>query len=115
MAHKGSCHCGRIAYEVDGDIDALVQCNCSICSKKGYLLYFIARDRLTLKTPETHLSTYTFNKHQINHHFCSSCGCSPFGIGSDQQGNTLAAINARCLDDLDISGIPIQPLNGRAL
>jgi hypothetical protein len=68
--HTGSCHCGRIAFEVEGDIDSALACNCSICSRKGSLLWFVPRDKLKLKTPEDAASTYEFNKHVIKHRFC---------------------------------------------
>src|SRR5579872_2831284 len=97
--YKGSCHCGKIAYEVDGDIKKAVACNCSICRRRGYLLAFLPRSALRLLTPEADLSTYTFNTHRIKHHFCATCGCAPFGVGADSKGNLTAAINLRCLDD----------------
>lgn len=115
MSYNGSCHCGKIAFEVEGHIDSLMQCNCSICSKKGYLLWFAPREKLKLKTPESNLATYTFNKHQIKHHFCPTCGCAPFGLGSDGQGNEMAAINARCLDEVEIEDFAINHIDGRSL
>ena len=34
----GHCHCGRIAFEVDGDLPKqLTRCTCSFCSKRGHL------------------------------------------------------------------------------
>jgi len=62
MTHKGSCHCGRIAFEVEGDIAQVMECNCSHCSRKGYLLWFVPRESLRLATPESALATYMFNK-----------------------------------------------------
>ena len=61
MRHAGRCHCGRIAFHVTGDLGAVLECNCSHCSRKGYLLWFVPRDQLELATPETELATYTFN------------------------------------------------------
>src|SRR5258706_477946 len=77
MIHKGSCHCGRISFEVDGEMDKVIECNCSHCSRKGYLLWFVPRDKLRIITGENDLATYTFNKHVIKHHFCPTCGCAP--------------------------------------
>src|SRR5690625_4079731 len=81
MTHKGSCHCGRIEFEVEGEPEQLIQCNCSHCDRKGYLLWFVGQDQLRLLTPEADLATYTFNKHIIQHHFCPTCGCAPYGRG----------------------------------
>lgn len=115
MKYTGSCHCGGIRYDVEGDIDALMQCNCSICSRKGYLLWFVPRNKVQLQTPESGMSTYTFNKHQIKHNFCPTCGCSPIGFGSDGKGNEMAAINARCLEDVELSSFTINHVDGRSL
>ena len=52
MTHKGSCHCGRVAFEVDGEPTKVLACNCSICSRKGSLLWFVPRDQLRLLTPD---------------------------------------------------------------
>jgi hypothetical protein len=115
MIYKGSCHCGRISYEVEGDFSTVVECNCSICSKRGYLLGFIPRQKLKLLTPESNLSTYTFNTHKVKHRFCSVCGCSPFGEGADKTGAVQAAVNVRCLDDFDLSNVKRMPFDGRSL
>lgn len=115
MNYKGSCHCGNIAFEVKGELTQVVDCNCSICSRKGSLLWFVPRQQLRLLTPEENLSTYTFSKHIIKHRFCSKCGIHPFGEGIDPAGNQMAAINVRCLEDVDISSFPVKHFDGRAL
>ncbi len=115
MNYKGSCHCGNIAFEVEGELTQVMDCNCSICSRKGSLLWFVPRQQLRLLTPEENLSTYTFNKHTIKHRFCSKCGIHPFGEGIDPAGSQMAAINVRCLEDVDFSSFPVKHFDGRAL
>lgn len=115
MKHKGSCHCGKVAFEVEGEIDGAMACNCSICQRKGSLLWFVPRSQLKLLTPEDQISTYSFNKHQIKHRFCPTCGMHPFGEGTDPKGNAMAAINIRCLEDIDLKAIPVQEFDGKAL
>lgn len=115
MLYQGSCHCGRIAFEVEGDLSKVMECNCSICSKKGALLWFVPRARLRLLTPETDLATYTFNSHKIKHHFCPRCGIHPFGEGADPAGNAMAAINARCLEGVDPASLTVEHFDGRSL
>jgi hypothetical protein len=115
MIYTVSCHCGKIAIETEGDIEQAVQCNCSICSKKGYLLWFVPRANMRLLTPESDIATYTFNKHNIQHHFCPTCGCAPFSEGTGPTGEAMAAINVRCLDDhVDLSTLKIIPYDGRS-
>lgn len=114
MNYKGSCHCGQIAFEVEGNLEQAMECNCSHCSRKGYLLWFVPRAQLNLLTAEAGLSTYTFNKHVIKHHFCSRCGCAPFGFGKDRSGAETAAINVRCLEGVELSSLKKVPVDGRS-
>ena len=117
MKYAGSCHCGKISYELEAEQlpDEVVGCNCSICQRRGHLLWFMPRANLQLKSPETDMSYYTFNKHHIKHYFCPVCGCAPFGIGADGKGNEMAAINVRCLEDVDIASLKVKMFDGRSL
>ena len=115
MIYKGSCHCGKIAFEVEGEIDGALACNCSICSRKASLLWFVPRAKLQLKTPEDATSTYTFNKHVIKHRFCPTCGIHPYGEGVDPKGNAMAAINLRCVEGIELDSIPVKHFDGRSV
>jgi hypothetical protein len=114
MDYRGSCHCGRIAFEVEGSLDEAMSCNCSMCQRKGSLLWFVPRDKLHVSTPEENASTYTFNKHVIKHRFCSVCGIHPYGEGVDPKGNRMAAVNIRCLKGIDLDEIPVTHFDGRS-
>lgn len=114
MNYRGSCHCGRIAFEVEGTIESALACNCSICQRKGSLLWFVPRDKFRLLTPEQNASTYTFNKNVIQHRFCPNCGIHPYAEGTDQKGNRMAAINIRCLEGVDLASIPVTHFDGRS-
>ncbi len=111
--YQGSCHCGQTHFEADGDLTGALACNCSICQRRGSLLWFLPRANVRLLTPEADLASYTFNKHQIKHRFCPSCGIHPFGEGVDPQGNSMAAVNIRCLENIDLDSVPVQHFNGR--
>ena len=113
MTLKGSCHCGKIAFEVEGAPKEGMACNCSICQRKGSLMWFVPRDSLKLLTPASAMATYTFNKHVIEHHFCPTCGIHPFGEGTDPKGNKMAAVNINCLEDFDIGSVKVQHYDGR--
>jgi hypothetical protein len=115
MSYRGSCHCRRIAFTVEGEIESLLECNCSICTKRGSLLWFVPRTHFALQTPAADVATYTFNQHRIRHHFCPVCGCAPYAEGIDPEGNPMAAVNARCLDDVDIGAYPRKAFDGRKL
>ena len=114
MSLQGSCHCGRIAFEVEGAPQGVMSCNCSICQRKGALMWFVPKADLRLKTPAEDMSTYLFNKHLIRHHFCAHCGIHPFGEAVGPDGRDMAAVNVRCIEGIDLGALPVQHYDGRA-
>ncbi|MCY4753240.1 GFA family protein [Pelomonas aquatica] len=114
MTHSGSCHCGRIRFEVDGDIGSALSCNCSICQRKGSLLWFVPRAALRLLAPESDTASYTFNKHVIQHRFCPTCGIHPYGEGQGPDGDAMAAVNIRCIEGIDLAAVPVTHFDGRS-
>lgn len=115
MKYRGSCHCGAVAFDVEGEIQSVLSCNCSICRRKGSLLWFVPRDELKLSTPEGNSRVYEFNKHRIQHRFCPTCGIHPYGEGTDPQGRPMAAINVRCIDDVDLDALPVKRFDGKSM
>ncbi|HEY0939397.1 MAG TPA: GFA family protein [Steroidobacter sp.] len=114
MKYSGSCHCGDVTFDFEAEFDAVIECNCSHCSRKGYLLTFVPAEQFTLKSGEASLATYTFNKHVIQHQFCKRCGCAPFGFGANPQGGKVAAINVRCLENFDLASVKRNPFDGKS-
>lgn len=115
MVYQGSCHCGKVAFEVEGTIDSALACNCSICRRKGALLWFVPREQLRLTTPESDAATYTFHHHVIQHRFCTTCGIHPYAEGVHPAGHRMAAVNLRCLDNVDLASVPVQHYDGQAV
>ncbi|MGR4872076.1 GFA family protein [Variovorax sp. LARHSF232] len=115
MKYQGSCHCGRVKFEVEGDLTSAMSCNCSICQRKGSLLWFVPRGAMRLLTPEEDTSAYLFNKHQITHRFCPVCGIHPYGEGTAPSGEAMAAVNIRCIEGIDLQGIPVTHYDGRSI
>jgi len=115
MNYKGSCHCGKVTFEVEGQINSAMSCNCSMSQRKGTLMWFVPHDKLHLLTPDENASTYVFNKHVIKHRFCPICGIHPYGEGTDPKGNRIAAINVRCLEDIDLTSVSVTHFDGRSI
>jgi hypothetical protein len=115
MKYSGSCHCGKIAFEVEGEIDSGLACNCSMCQRKGSLLWFVPRERMTLLTPEENAATYLFHKHNIRDRFCTSGGIHPYAEATDAKGKPTAAVNIRCIEGIDLEKIPVKHFDGRSL
>lgn len=110
---EGGCHCGAIRFEAEGDISSGIECNCSHCDKKGFVLAFVPRGNFTLLKGDDAVTTYHFNKGAIDHNFCKICGVQPFGYGTGPDGSEMAAINLRCVDELDRTTLNIQHVNGK--
>ncbi len=70
--HTGGCHCGKVRYEVETDLEKVLICNCSHCEKKGLLLNFVDKDKFKLLSGKDELVEYQFNKKVISHLFCRS-------------------------------------------
>jgi hypothetical protein len=114
MKYTGSCHCGNVRFEVEGEVDSGLACNCSICHRKGSLLWFVPRASFRLTTDEAALASYTFNKHVIKHRFCPECGIHTHGEGQDPKGNPMAAVNLRTLEDFDLDAVKVHHYDGRS-
>jgi len=112
---QGGCHCGKVRYEVETDLARVMQCNCSICSKKGLLLTFVAPDKFKLVSGDGDLRDYQFNKHVIHHLACTNCGVESFARGTGPGGWEMIALNVRCLDDIDVAALKTAPFDGRKL
>ena len=112
VKHPGGCHCGRVRFELTAHEDILVsECNCSICSKSGYLGLPVPRSRFTLLQGEDCLTTYTFNTHVAQHLFCRYCGVKSFYIPrSHPHGYN---VNVRCLDPGTVKKTTVRPFDGR--
>ena len=116
MKYTGSCHCGKVAFEVEGEIDKALACNCSMCQRKGSLLWFVPKTRFRLDTPEENASAYLFNKHVIRHRFCRECGIHPYAEAiHPKTGEPTAAINIRCIEGIDLDKVPVTHFDGRSL
>lgn len=113
--YHGQCHCGRIAWEVDGDIPRVVECNCSLCRRRGHLMWFVARSDVRLLTPEADIATYTFGSATVRHQFCAHCGCGTFGAATDPAGVERLAINVRCLDGVDLDALEVAHYDGASV
>src|SRR5580693_5301830 len=105
--HIGSCHCGAVRYEVTLEPPArAIACNCSICSRAGWLLAFVPETAFRLLAGEGALADYQFGKKSIHHQFCKTCGVRAFSRGADKTGKGTVAINLRCVAGVDAAKLP---------
>ena len=111
ITHSGGCHCGRVRFEVDAPAEIEVrECNCSICSKLGYLHLTVPRSRFRLLSGREHLSSYRFNTGVAEHLFCSVCGVKSFYIPRSHPDGY--SVNARALDPGTVRHQVVRPFDG---
>lgn len=112
ITHQGGCHCGAVRFEVDAPEDIVAQdCNCSICSKTGFLHLIVPASCFRLLSGADHLTTYTFGTGTAKHRFCRTCGIKSFYVPrSNPDGYS---VNARCLDRSTIEHLAIEPFDGQ--
>jgi hypothetical protein len=97
--NQGGCHCAAVRFEMTADIEPIVMCNCSICTKKGYLHRIVPKDAFKLLRGEESLACYTFGTKVARHIFCKHCGVAAFYIPRSHPD--CIDVNVRCLDKFD--------------
>ena len=123
MAIRGSCHCGRSTFEIDGEIpQALTRCTCSFCAKRGALYAYYSPEQFRLTSPKDNLATYRWNSNLVAHHFCPICGNATFSdspafeLNGNWDGKTRRiGINARLFDGFDAAEAPVTVIDGKNL
>jgi len=93
--HKGSCHCGKVSFEVTAPSDITVaRCNCGICSLTGFIHFIIDKEDFKLISGKDALTTYTFNSHVAQHKFCKHCGIKSFYIPRSHPEGVSVSFNS---------------------
>ena len=112
VRHTGGCHCGRVRFEVLAPARLRVSdCNCSICSKAGYLHLIVPAERFRLVSGADALQCYSFNTHTAKHLFCATCGIKAFYVPRSHPDGY--SVNARCLDVGSVEELIVAPFDGR--
>lgn len=109
--YAGGCHCGAVRFEVDVDRHEALDCNCSICTKKGFLHLIVTKDHFRILRGEDALAVYTFNTGVAKHMFCPTCGIHPFYVPRSHPDGW--DVNVRALDGDALSRFAIAPFDGR--
>ena len=108
---QGGCHCGRVRFTVTADLDRVTVCNCSICSKKGFLHLIVPPGQFDLVSGKDDLTTYTFNTGVAKHTFCKHCGIHAFYVPRSDPDKV--DVNARCIDDIDLAALSLNYFDGK--
>ena len=108
---EGGCHCGRVRFRITADLTSVIDCNCSICTKKGILHLIVPQEQFALLSGADDLTTYTFNTGTAKHTFCKVCGIHAFYLPRSDPDKI--DINVRCLDGIDLVALAVKRFDGR--
>ena len=109
--YQGGCHCGRVQFEVTAQIDEVIDCNCSICAKKGFLHLIVEPEQFRLLSAEDAVALYQFNTKTAKHYFCPVCGVCSYYIPRSHPDKV--DVNVRCVEGIVLAELTIVPFNGR--
>jgi hypothetical protein len=109
--YEGGCHCGRVRFRVTAELAGIAYCNCSVCTKKGFLHLIVPPEQFELLSGEDALSTYQFNTGTAKHTFCRHCGIHAFYVPRSDPDKI--DVNVRCLDGVDLTKIEVAQFDGR--
>jgi hypothetical protein len=111
VTHRGGCHCGAVAFEVDADAALhVLDCSCSICSRSGFLHLIVPGSRFRLLRGDDALVTYTFGTGVAKHLFCRTCGIKSFYVPRSNPDGI--SVNARCLLPGTVESLTVEPFDG---
>ncbi len=112
MKISGGCHCGAVRFEADVAAGVrLLDCNCSMCAKSGYLHLIVPEGDFRLLRGADNLAEYRFGTGAARHLFCRTCGIKSFyRPRSHPEG---ISINARALEGDAWRALPVDPFDGR--
>ncbi|MFK7898931.1 MAG: GFA family protein [Myxococcota bacterium] len=112
IAHTGSCHCRSVVFEVHAPSDLVVyECNCSICSRTGFLHLIVEADCFRILSGESFLTSYKFGTKTADHLFCRKCGVKSFYVPRSHPNGY--SVNIRCLDREEITSVDTRPFDGQ--
>ncbi|MEL6347545.1 MAG: GFA family protein [Myxococcota bacterium] len=109
---QGSCHCGAVRFLVTVRDHQALDCNGSICTKKGSLHLIVPPGDFELLQGADALAEYRFNTGVARHRFCVTCGVHPFYTPRSHPDQI--DVNVRCLDGDVRARFAVGRFNGRA-
>jgi len=112
IKHQGGCHCGAVKFNVTAPSKLkVIDCNCSICEKTGFLHLIVAAENFELISGKENLTTYSFNTKTAKHLFCKTCGVKSFYVPRSHPDGY--SVNVRCIDPETIENMKIEKANGK--
>ena len=110
--YAGSCHCGNVRFEVQADLTGAGVCNCSICSRVGWVMVSVLPSQFRLLAGDAQ-TDYQFGRKAMHHLFCATCGIHAFGRYR-ADGQEKIVVNLRCVEGVDVEALEVQRFDGKS-
>lgn len=107
---EATCHCGAVRLLAPRAPEQVTECNCSICRRLGARWAYYERAEVTLNRPGSS-RPYVWGDRMVAFHRCRTCGCVTHCLSLDAARPRMA-VNARMMDELDISKLHIRHFDG---
>ncbi|MCO6185837.1 GFA family protein [Rhizobium sp. L1K21] len=97
--YSGSCLCGHVKFEIEGEFEHFFLCHCSYCQKDTGSAHaanlFSTKAKLTWISGEGSVSTFKLPSTRHHKSFCSRCGSA---LPNLQMNGALVVVPAGSLD-----------------
>ncbi len=110
ITYQGSCHCGRVVFELDAALNYVMECNCSLCRRVGALWHGVPDSSLRIIAGENELTLYQFGTMTARHYSCRHCGVHPFS--RPRLDPNMWAVNVRCIEGVEATSLPLKHFDG---
>ena len=109
----GGCHCGAVRFEalIRETRPELLDCNCSMCAKTGFLHLIVPHEDFKLVSSEEALTSYRFGTKQADHLFCKQCGIKSFY--QPRSHPDAWSVNYRALDEGHGLDVAVRQFDGQ--
>lgn len=109
----GTCHCGRVAFDVKVEPTIAFTCNCSYCIRRGWHHAYAEMGEFVLLRGDDVLSNYHFGTATTVNYFCRVCGIHTHFYSAYGE-HPHFAYNLACCDEVDVAALEIRPIDGRS-
>ena len=101
---KLKCHCGAIEAKIniEGDVKKILRCNCSLCKRKGALMFIVKNEDFKIVKGEEKLKLYQFHTKVAKHYFCTICGI--YTHHNPRSNPAMTGFNLGCIDEINTFG-----------
>jgi hypothetical protein len=110
---EATCHCGGVRIEIDGEIDTVTDCHCSICRRRAALWAYFSPTKVRVQPPEGGTLIYVWGDRMIEFHACKTCHCTTHWASIDKTYDRMA-INARLVAPEILAGATVRRSDGPA-